>query len=51
MRAIGRRTGVSEPLADPASLPTADERGRSRAVEGRAVSRPNQGGGRKGRRR
>ncbi|MCU1693394.1 MAG: uracil-xanthine permease [Frankiales bacterium] len=26
MRAIGRRTGVSEPLADPASLPDADQR-------------------------
>jgi uracil-xanthine permease len=26
MRTIGRRTGVSEPLADPASLPVADQR-------------------------
>ena len=31
MRAIGRRTGVSQPLADPASLPTADQRGRAGA--------------------
>ena len=47
MRSIGRRTGVSAPLADPAALPTADQR-RLPTGPGR---RPNQGGSRKGRRR
>ena len=47
MRTIGRRTGVSEPLTDPAAVPGSDQR-RLPTGPGR---RPDQGGSRKGRRR